>query len=198
MRNLPCLSSSDSDAPAMKSRTNARADGFVSGSFCIELVSDCHSCVGYTKRQPSNPLVRTNLGPSCSLYFRGMVSLPLSSIPCLYSPMNMDLRQPSTARHYSPLGTTIPAYFATIARYPSHKSLSKAKNREQLRLRTRAVPCRPYQSSDTGPRRQATLGFHPAATTFATGATALIRTISTSPRGRRLVIMPSLRNPHFS
>ena len=65
-----------------------------------------HSVVEKANKHPSKPLVIMNFSPISSLSFAGIISLPLTSRECSYSPINnvyILLPFPTTLWHFSPL-----------------------------------------------------------------------------------------------
>src|SRR6056297_575064 len=102
---LPCLSRVDSVAPDIKNLAKNLAFLLVTGVEEIFWLNNSHSSIGNIKRQSSSPLVATNLSPSSSLNLAGIITLPLLSILCKYSPININITlslklPPSTTNHH--------------------------------------------------------------------------------------------------
>lgn len=88
----PCPSGWASSAALKKARRNAADLGSVNGSALTLSASRSHSTCGNNSRQRSTGL-RVNTSPVASSfrYFDGIVSRPLASSVCVYSPRNISV-----------------------------------------------------------------------------------------------------------
>ena len=78
-----------SNAEAKKNLASLRTFSLFKGRLANFSSNFSHSSLGYTNKQPSNPLVTTDSSPNLSLNFAGTMTRPLASIVWLYSPLNI-------------------------------------------------------------------------------------------------------------